>query len=185
MSKNILNVLNEKDVETITTLIDKLEVSSFNYLKFEHQDLKIVIGKNGVTESLQANDQSSIQNSVQTSVEIEQAVSQAKLEAAPALEVPQQETKEVEKKQAANTDEDIVTVNAATMGIYYAQSEPGADPYVNVGDTVKNDTTIGLIEIMKVYSAIAAGVEGVITEIHVEDGDLVEVGQPLISLKVN
>ncbi len=178
MSKNILGVLNENDVETITTLIDKLEESSFNFLKLENQDIKIVIGKNGVTET--------VENSVQTPVKVEQVepVQETKLEAAPALEVPEQEPEVVEAKQASDTNEGIVTINAATTGLFYAQPEPGAAPYVKVGDTVQEDTTVGLIEIMKVYSAIAAGVAGVITEIHVEDADLVEVGQPLFSVKV-
>lgn len=178
MSKNILGVLNENDVETITTLIDKLEESSFNFLKLENQDIKIVIGKNGVTET--------VENSVQTPVKVEQVepAQETKLEAAPTLEVPVQETEVVEAKQAVDTNEGIVTINAATTGIFYAQPEPGAAPYVKVGDTVQEDSTVGLIEIMKVYSAIAAGVSGVVTEIHVEDAELVEVGQPLLSVKV-
>lgn len=182
MSKNILSVLNENDVETITTLIDKLEESSFNFLKLESQEFKIVIGKNGVTETVET----SVQPSIQNVVKVEQAEPQqeTKLEAAPALEVPVQEIEEVEAKQAADINEEIMTINAATTGIFYAQSEPGAAPYVKVGDNVQEDSTVGLIEIMKVYSAIAAGVSGVITEIHVEDAELVEVGQPLFSVKV-
>ena len=180
MSKNILGVLNENDVETITTLIDKLEESSFNFLKLENQDIKIVIGKNGVTETVE----NSVQPSVQNVVKVEQVDQETKLEAAPALEVPEQETEVVEAEPAVDTNEGIVTINAATTGLFYAQPEPGAAPYVKVGDTVQEDSTVGLIEIMKVYSAIAAGVAGVITEIHVEDADLVEVGQPLFSVKV-
>lgn len=182
MSKNILGVLNENDVETITTLIDKLEESSFNFLKLENQDIKIVIGKNGVTETVE----NSVQTSVQNAVKVEQveAAQETKLEAAPAIEVPEQESEVVEAKQASDTNEGIVTINAATTGLFYAQPEPGAAPYVKVGDTVQEDTTVGLIEIMKVYSAIAAGVAGVVTEVHVEDADLVEVGQPLFSVKV-
>jgi acetyl-CoA carboxylase biotin carboxyl carrier protein len=182
MSKNILGVLNENDVETITTLIDKLEESSFNFLKLENQDLKIVIGKNGVTETVE----NSVQTSVPSSVKVEQleAAQETKLEAAPTLEVPVQETEVVEAKQAANTNEGIVTINASTTGLFYAQPEPGSAPYVKVGDRVQEDTTVGLIEIMKVYSAISAGISGVITEIHVEDTELVELGQPLFSVKV-
>ena len=182
MNKNILGVLNENDVETITTLIDKLEESSFNYLKLENQDLKIVIGKNGVTETVE----NSVQTSVPSSVKVEQLepAQETKLEAAPTLEVPVKETEAVEAEPAADTNEGIVTINAATTGIFYAQPEPGAAPYVKVGDSVQEDTTVGLIEIMKVYSAIAAGVSGVITEVHVEDAELVEFGQPLLSVKV-
>ena len=182
MSKNILGVLNENDVETITTLIDKLEESSFNYLKLENQDLKIVIGKNGVTDTVE----NSVQTSVPSSVKVEQLepAQETKLEAAPTLEVPVKETEAVEAEPTADTNEGIVTINAATTGIFYAQPEPGSAPYVKVGDSVQEDTTVGLIEIMKVYSAIAAGVSGVITEVHVEDAELVEFGQPLLSVKV-
>ena len=116
-------------------------------------------------------------------VKVESA-QETKLEAASTLEVPVQETEVVETEPAADKNEGIVTINAATTGIFYAQSEPGAAPYVKVGDSVQQDSTVGLIEIMKVYSAIAAGVTGVITEIHVEDAELVEVGQPLFSVKV-
>ncbi|MEH7177848.1 acetyl-CoA carboxylase biotin carboxyl carrier protein [Neobacillus vireti] len=178
MSKNLLGVLNEKDVETLTTLIDKLEASSFNFLKLENQDIKIVIGKNGVTENAETN--------VQQASNVEQIEPQqiTQLEAAAAIEVPVEEAEVVEEKQGVKTAEEIVTINAETTGLFYAQPEPGAEPYVKVGDTVQKDSTVCLIEIMKVYSAIAAGVEGVITEIHVEDADLVEVGQPLFSVKV-
>jgi len=68
--------------------------------------------------------------------------------------------------------------------LFYAQSEPGAPPYVKVGDQVEEKTTVGLIEVMKVYSAIHAGVKGEIVDIHVEDAQLVEYGQPLFSVKV-
>ena len=75
MSKNILGVLNENDVETITTLIDKLEESSFNFLKLENQDIKIVIGKNGVTETVE----NSVQTSVQNAVKVEQVTEKQSL----------------------------------------------------------------------------------------------------------
>jgi acetyl-CoA carboxylase biotin carboxyl carrier protein len=182
MNKELLGVLNEKDVETITTLIDKLEASSFNFLKLENQDIKIVIGKNGVTETVE----NSVQSSIQPAVKVEQVEpkQETELEAAAAIEVPVEETEVVEAKQSVKTDEEIVTIKAATTGIFYAQPEPGAEPYVKVGDTVQEDSTVGLVEIMKVYTAIAAGVAGIITEIHVEDSDLVEDGQPLFSVKV-
>jgi acetyl-CoA carboxylase biotin carboxyl carrier protein len=182
MSKNAVGILNENDLENITTLIDKLEASSFNYLKLENQELKIVIGKNGVTETSENNFLASAPNTVK--VEQLGIVEGANLEAASTLEVPVQETEVVGAKSAANTEEGIVTVKATTSGIFYAQPEPGAAPYVKVGDTVQEDSTVGLIEIMKVYSALAAGISGVITEIHVEDSDLVEYGQPLFSVKV-
>lgn len=92
----------------------------------------------------------------------------------------------VQQKQKVEVPEQegVVTITASTTGIYYAQSEPGAAPYVKVGDKVSEDSTVGLIEIMKVFSAIPAGVEGEVVAIHVEDAQLVEYGDALISVKV-
>ena len=153
-------------------------------MKLENRDVKIVIGKNGVTETEQTSVQTPVQSNVRTP-EVEQIVSEAKLEAAPSFETVEKETIVVEAKQEANTGDKIVTIKAEMTGIFYAQSEPGAAPYVQVGDTVQADTTVGLIEIMKVYRALTAGVAGVITQVLVEDADLIEEGQPLFSVKVN
>lgn len=176
MSKNVLDGLKQQDVENLTTLIEKLEASPFNFLKLENEGVKIVIGKNGVTETAETPSESSNVTVLPQKQEPVQEVQHA--EVAAALEEP------VKEVQPVVEDENVVTVKAQTAGLYYAQSEPGAPPYVKVGDQVEEDTTIGLIEIMKVFSAINAGVKGEVTAIHVEDAQLVEYGQPLISIKV-
>ena len=53
MSKNILGIFDSGDIESITTLIDKLEESSFDYLKLEGDGVKIVIGKKGMAEGME------------------------------------------------------------------------------------------------------------------------------------
>lgn len=184
MSKSVLNILNANDVETLTKLIQKLEESSFNYLKMENGEHKIIICKNGYSEPFVAGNgnvelnvghsEESAQNTQhhETTVAItQQAEAVATVQAPPVKEI-------------ALEQEGIEIIKATTAGLFYAQSEPGAAPYVQVGEQVDEDTTIGLIEIMKVYSAISAGVSGVITAIHVEDAQLVEYGQPLFSVKV-
>ena len=50
MSKSILNIFDESEIENINSLIEKLEKSSFDYLRLEDGDLSIVIGKNGITD---------------------------------------------------------------------------------------------------------------------------------------
>ncbi|MGE7854357.1 acetyl-CoA carboxylase biotin carboxyl carrier protein [Bacillus paramycoides] len=160
MSNNLFDGLN--DIENITTLLEKLEGSSFNYLKVENNDLKIVIGKNGVVESSERR-------------EVNQLSSPQENKLAPAIS---QEVKTTDAKEG------IVYIKAVMTGLYYGQPEPGAAPYIKVGDHVEEDSTVGLIEIMKVFSALAAGVSGEITEILVQDGQLVEYGQPLIAVKV-
>ena len=65
------------------------------------------------------------------------------------------------------------------VGTYYASSAPDAPPFVSVGSVVRPDTTVCIIEAMKVFTDIPAGVSGTITEILVKNGQSVEFGQPL------
>lgn len=76
-------------------------------------------------------------------------------------------------------------VPAPLLGNFYAAPRPGEDPYVAVGDTVTPDTTIGIIEVMKLMNPIRAGVAGTITAILAENGKTVEEGQPLVRVKVS
>ena len=90
MSKNLLNEINENDVENLTTLIQKLEESSFNFLKIENQDFKIVIGKNGITESVEASNGNG-QVATLTPAKPEPVQAPQHKEAAVTLEPPTQE----------------------------------------------------------------------------------------------
>ena len=67
--------------------------------------------------------------------------------------------------------------------MFYARPEPGAPPFVVIGAEVKKDTTVCLIEVMKTFNAMNAGVNGVITEICAEDAQLVEYGQVLFRVR--
>jgi acetyl-CoA carboxylase biotin carboxyl carrier protein len=69
--------------------------------------------------------------------------------------------------------------------MYYAQPEPGKPPYVSVGARVKKGDTIGLVEVMKTFNAIPADADGEVVAIHVRDEELLEPGQPLISIRVD
>lgn len=74
------------------------------------------------------------------------------------------------------------TIDAPMIGVFYRRPAPGADPFVQPGDTVSADTTIGIVEIMKLMNPIIAGKAGVLGEFLVEDGQAVEFGQPLVTL---
>ena len=77
-----------------------------------------------------------------------------------------------------------VDVPAPLLGNFYAAPRPGEPPFVQVGDTVGPDTTIGIIEVMKLMNPIRAGVAGTVTALLAENGKAVEEGQALIRVKV-
>jgi len=70
-------------------------------------------------------------------------------------------------------------VKSPMVGTFYRAPSPGADPFVQVGDTVKEGQTLCIIEAMKLLNEIESDKAGVIKEILVENGQAVEYGQPL------
>ena len=65
------------------------------------------------------------------------------------------------------------------VGTFYNAPSPDAEPFVKVGDTVKKGQVLGIIEAMKLMNEIECEFDGVITEILVDNMDMVEYGQPL------
>jgi acetyl-CoA carboxylase biotin carboxyl carrier protein len=86
----------------------------------------------------------------------------------------------VRDESAAGAEPGAVAVTSPMVGAFYVASEPGAPPYVEPGATVTPDTTVGLIEAMKVFTAVTAGVHGVVSAVLVGNGDFVEYGQDLV-----
>jgi acetyl-CoA carboxylase biotin carboxyl carrier protein len=77
-----------------------------------------------------------------------------------------------------------VDVIAPLLGNFYSAPRPGEPPFVQPGDRVTPDTTIGIIEVMKLMNPIRAGVAGVVTALLAENGKAVEEGQALLRVKV-
>jgi acetyl-CoA carboxylase biotin carboxyl carrier protein len=72
-----------------------------------------------------------------------------------------------------------VVIESPMVGTYYASSAPTDPPFVSVGSIVQPDTIVCIIEAMKVFTDIPAGVSGTIAAILVKNGQAVEFGQPL------
>lgn len=74
-------------------------------------------------------------------------------------------------------------VKAPLVGTFYAAPAEDAPPFVTVGSTVKKGQTLGIVEAMKLMNEIESEFEGVVSEVLVENGQMVEFGQPLFRLK--
>ncbi|MDA8109691.1 MAG: acetyl-CoA carboxylase biotin carboxyl carrier protein [Betaproteobacteria bacterium] len=79
--------------------------------------------------------------------------------------------------------EGSVIVRSPMVGTFYRAPEPGARPFVEVGQAVAPDTVVCIIEVMKLMNSIPAGASGVVTQVLVEDAAPVEYGQPLVVLR--
>jgi acetyl-CoA carboxylase biotin carboxyl carrier protein len=152
--------LSEDEVRQIGRIIEILNQSAFDHLQLEFGDLKLTIGKGGAAAA---------------SISAPQA-------AAPGAP-PDTPSSAATPRQAAASDEaqdGSVAIKAPLLGRFYSQPEPGAAPFVSIGSEVSEDSTVGLIEVMKTFNAVRAGVSGTITQICVRDAELVEYGQVLL-----
>lgn len=65
------------------------------------------------------------------------------------------------------------------VGVFYAAPSPGEAPFVNIGQTISAGETLGIIEAMKIMNPIEATKSGVVEEILVKNGEVIQFGQPL------
>jgi acetyl-CoA carboxylase biotin carboxyl carrier protein len=88
---------------------------------------------------------------------------------------------------AADTDEaaepdHIVTIKSPMVGTFYCRPNPESEPYIQVGDMVTAESTVCIIEAMKVFNELPAEIRGKIVAVLVDDQTPVDVGKPLFKV---
>jgi acetyl-CoA carboxylase biotin carboxyl carrier protein len=97
----------------------------------------------------------------------------------PRVDAPQAVEQPVEGRSTDGTH----PILAPMLGTFYRAPAPGAQPFVDVGARVEEDTIVCLIEVMKMMNAVPAGVVGTIVEVCAENAALVEYGAPLFHVE--
>lgn len=159
--------------DEVLQILDLVEKSNFDYLDLEIGDLKLTVSKSGVP-------------AVPATVSVTQAAPAAAAPA-PAAAAPEPApapaAESAPAAQPVTVKEGTVPIPAPMVGTFYATPEPGAPPFVALGDRVDAETTVGLVEVMKVFNAVSCGTAGTIDEICVESGQFVEHGQTLFLVR--
>lgn len=153
--------LTQDEVLKILSIIEK---SNFDYMQLQVGELKLTVSKGGYIGSAPAADAPN---------------EHPKPQAAPAAKpaAPKAETPPPAPRAKATASGHEIT--APMVGTFYAAPEPGAKPFVELGAEIDDEATVGLIEVMKVFNAVQSRVRGKIVEVLVQNGQFVEVGQPL------
>jgi acetyl-CoA carboxylase biotin carboxyl carrier protein len=79
--------------------------------------------------------------------------------------------------------DDVRDIYPPLPGTFYRAPSPGADPFVEVGAAVKDDTVVGLVETMKLMNSVMAGCRGEVIEICVDNGALIEADTVLLRIR--
>ncbi|MGV6844919.1 MAG: acetyl-CoA carboxylase biotin carboxyl carrier protein [Lutibacter sp.] len=151
-----------KDIQNLIKFVAK---SGASEVKLEMEDVKITIktgtGKTETTIVQQA----------------PLAMPQVPVTAAPIASVPS-ETASTKEDKSEDTSK-YVEITSPIIGTFYRKPSPDKPVFVEVGDTISNDSVVCIVEAMKLFNEIEAEVSGKIVKVLVEDGTPVEFGQPL------
>ncbi|MDU7439567.1 MAG: biotin/lipoyl-containing protein, partial [Clostridium sp.] len=80
-------------------------------------------------------------------------------------------------------DKNYIKSNLA--GTFYLKKEENSEPFVGLNEKINENTVVGLVEVMKLFNEVEAGVSGEIIDILVDDGEFVEYGQQLFEIKIS
>ena len=97
--------------------------------------------------------------------------------------VPADNSKNENHKVEDISGDSFTKQTAPLVGTFYAASKPGEPPFIKVGDNVSAGQSVCIIEAMKIFNEIESEYSGEIIEILIEDGQPVEYGQPLFTVK--
>ena len=103
----------------------------------------------------------------------------------PILSAQSEETQKESVTESAQeeTDNSLFYVTSPMVGTFYRAPDPSSPPFVEKGDSVSKNQTLSIIEAMKLMNEIESDIDGVIDDIFVENGNPVEYGQKLFSIK--
>jgi len=116
-------------------------------------------------------------------IQLRRSLGAAVVPQAPPPMVPPPKAEPSVGKSAAAKSDGVKLINSPMVGTFYAAPDPDAPPFVKVGDHVGPDTTVCIVEAMKVFNQIPAEVAGRIIAVLVENGASVEFGQPLFKVE--
>lgn len=153
------------DLRKLKTLIDLVSESNVSELEITEAEGKVRIVKSGG-------------NVVQQFVAA--PMQAAPVQAAPAVAATPAEQAAASAAAAAASGHQV---KSPMVGSFYRAASPGAKPFVEVGDTVKEGDTLCIIEAMKILNEIEADKSGTVTRILADNGQAVEYGQPLFVIE--
>ena len=146
----------EFDLEYIQKLANILKDNNLTEITLEDVDRAIVLKKEAVVTAVQS---------------------------APAVQVQTTQPEHKATAEEPKTEKKGHAVVSPMVGTFYRAPGKDEPPFVEVGDIVKDDQTVCIIEAMKLMNEIEAEVSGKVTEICVKDGETVEFGQVLMYIE--
>lgn len=165
------------NLSEIQDLIKFVAKAGVNEVEIEKKDFKIVIKSDSLAKKKTNQQPETVVQQIPVGVPqqpVQQMVSAPQTAANQTVEAP--------KEAAPKTDTEAsnyVTVKSPMIGTFYRSANPESDPFVNVGDNIKEGEVICIVEAMKLFNEIESEVSGKIVKVLVDDASPIEFDQPL------
>lgn len=167
------------ELDQILQLIDKVSDSSLTAFDYEADGIKIAM-EHGKAAPVQM-------SGVPSGAGLQMAEMMGGANGVTAKEAAMPERKETAGKNTTAEEhseaEEGVFVTSPLVGTFYTAPAEDAEPFVKVGDTVKKGQVVAIVEAMKLMNEIESEVDGVIAEVLVKNGEMVDYGKPLFRVK--
>jgi acetyl-CoA carboxylase biotin carboxyl carrier protein len=155
------------DIERLEKIVEIMNSNDLVEVEIETEDTKIRLKKAGAEVAVGA---------------LPQYAPMAPMPAPAAAAAPSGPASAAEEA-GVKVEGETVTFNSPMVGTFYEAASPTADPFVRIGDKVGASTVLCIVEAMKVMNEITADMEGEIVESLVANGEAVEYGQPLFTIR--
>jgi acetyl-CoA carboxylase biotin carboxyl carrier protein len=162
--------MNPQDLKDLKQLVEFLKEHQVAEFDLERGELKIRLKFGGQSAAAS----SGLSDLSQLLAAAPPAAARAAVPAAPPAE----------PADATGSDAGLHIVKSPIVGTYYGSPSPGASAFVNVGDHVDKGQVIAIVEAMKLMNEIESDAAGEIVKCFVTNGQPIEFGQPLFSIKV-
>ncbi|QPC46827.1 acetyl-CoA carboxylase biotin carboxyl carrier protein [Mangrovibacillus cuniculi] len=163
-------------IQEIREMIKLIDESTIHEFELEQNGTSIKMKKvNGAVQVAE--------NPAPVQVSAPTAVPQTTSQVAPTQEKSVAALEKVAVEPVNEKVENLQYVTSPMVGTFYQASSPDTPPYVQAGSKVTKDSVVCIVEAMKLFNEIEAEVEGEIVEVLVKDGQLVEYGQQLFSVR--
>jgi acetyl-CoA carboxylase biotin carboxyl carrier protein len=160
------------NLDEIKELIEIIYEKQFNEFELERGSFRLRLQKGVNKESDELGRQAATDSAAVVEV--------GTRESAPITAIPQVSV----APAVAQAEEKLHIITSPIVGTYYRSPSPTSEPFVNLGDEVREGMTLCIIEAMKLMNEIQSDASGTIAKFFVENGQPVEYGQPLFGIKL-
>ncbi len=194
--KNAFGSLSDEDVRQIALLVETLDRSGFGFLQLTVADMTLTLSKGtpspaqmtaiyppGVAPTAPVPTPTAMTTPAPAVARAPSVPTATPPSALAAAAAPLSGARGPVPGKTAPPEAGTLDIKAPLGGLFYSRPDPASPPFVTLGGTVSESSTVGLIEIMKVFNAVSAGVAGVITEVCAQDAQMVEIGQTLFRVR--